>query len=205
MVELPNGENGSLTIGGTVSPAGGNFEEPVTQSTLKVVGAFLGLSNDRANARRYPAIHPLESWSKYPSAIPQQLIEETRDILLRSNEVQQMMMVVGEEGTSLNDFEIYLKGEFLDSVYLQQNAFDEVDAATSPKRQKYIFHKVHEILKSDFVFEDKAKSRDFFYRLRQLFIDWNYTPMDGEGFKQQEEKIDKLIEEFKKNDDLAIG
>jgi len=200
LVRLVNGEMGSLTISGTVSPAGGNFEEPVTQATLKVVGAFLGLSRDRANARRFPSIHPLESWSKYSSFIAENLIEEAHDILYKGNEVRQMMMVVGEEGTSLEDFVIYLKGEFLDSVYLQQNAFDEVDAATSPERQKYVFGKVHNVMTTDFAFADKEEARTFFNRLRQNFIDWNYIAMEGDEFVNQEAGIDKIIEEFASND-----
>ena len=200
LVELYDGRKASLTIGGTVSPAGGNFEEPVTQSTLKVVGAFLGLSRDRANARRFPAIHPLESWSKYPSFIDERQIEEARDILQKGNDVQQMMMVVGEEGTSSEDFELYLKGEFLDSVYLQQNAFDEVDAATKMERQRYVFEKVHKVLTTKFPFDDKEEARRFFNRLRQQFIDLNYLDIKSVEFEKQEEAIDKLIKEHTENE-----
>ena len=196
LVELNNGEIGSLTIGGTVSPAGGNFEEPVTQSTLKVVGAFHGLSRDRSNARRYPAIHPLESWSKYKSFIPANLVNEAKSILFKGNEVHQMMLVVGEEGTSLDDFEIYLKSEFCDSVYLQQNSFDKVDGASSPERQKYVFKKVHEVLTKKFALKDKQEARRFFNKLRQLFIDWNYIDMKTDKFKVQEKLITQLIEEY---------
>jgi len=195
IVELLDGRTGSLTIGGTVSPAGGNFEEPVTQSTLKVVGAFHGLSRDRSNARRFPAIHPLDSWSKYTSFIPSNLIEDARKILFKGNEVHQMMLVVGEEGTSLEDFEIYMKSEFLDAVYLQQNSFDQVDGASSPERQKYVFSKVHEVLMTKFNLTDKNDARDFFNKLRQVFIDWNYIDFKDDEFKQQEQKINQLIKE----------
>ncbi|MBN2120264.1 MAG: V-type ATP synthase subunit A [Candidatus Omnitrophica bacterium] len=195
LVELLSGENSSLTIGGTISPAGGNFEEPVTQATLKVVGAFLGLSRDRAEARKFPSIHPLESWSKYPSFIPAESAQEAKKILFKGNEVNQMMKVVGEEGTSLEDFIIYLKAEFLDSVYLQQNGFDEVDAVTSPERQEYVFTKVHKILSSDFLLEDKAPARDFFYQLRHMFIDWNYKEWDSQEFKEQEKEIDSFLKD----------
>jgi len=195
LVELDDGNLGSLTIGGTVSPAGGNFEEPVTQSTLKVVGAFHGLSRDRSNARRYPAIHPLESWSKYSSFVDQNLIEDARQILFNGNEVHQMMLVVGEEGTSVEDFIIYLKSEFLDSVYLQQNSFDAVDGATSQTRQKYVFSLVHRVLQTTFALKEKEEARNFFNKLRQLFIDWNYIDMKDNDFKAQESKIIKLIEE----------
>jgi len=195
IVELLDGRTGSLTIGGTVSPAGGNFEEPVTQSTLKVVGAFHGLSRDRSNARRFPAIHPLESWSKYTSFIPSNLIEDARRILYKGNEVHQMMLVVGEEGTSLDDFEVYLKSEFLDAVYLQQNSFDQVDGASSPERQKYVFKKVHDVLVTKFDLTGKDEARNFFNQLRQVFIDWNYLDFKDDKFKQQEQMINELIKE----------
>ncbi len=193
LVELHTGEIGSLTIGGTVSPAGGNFEEPVTQSTLKVVGAFHGLSRDRSNARRFPAIDPLDSWSKYTSFVPDEVIVTANQFLRKGSEVHQMMMVVGEEGTSVEDFVIYLKSEFLDAVFLQQNAFDQVDAATSPERQKYMAEKIHSILKTDFPFKDKEAARKFFYSLRQNFIDWNYIEFESDQFKKHEKTISKLI------------
>ncbi|MFT5474513.1 MAG: V/A-type H+-transporting ATPase subunit A, partial [Kiritimatiellia bacterium] len=108
LVRLKDGSTGSVTIGGSVSPAGGNFDEPVTQSTLKVVGAFHGLSRARSDARRYPAIDPLESWSKYPSVVDDTQVESARAILQRGSDVGQMMKVVGEEGTVIDDFLIYL-------------------------------------------------------------------------------------------------
>jgi len=193
LVVLDSGERGSLTIGGTVSPAGGNFEEPVTQATLKVVGAFHGLSRDRSNARRFPAIHPLESWSKYASAVPAKTVEGCREFLFKGSDVHQMMMVIGEEGTSLGDFVIYLKSEFLDAVYLQQNAFDKVDAATSPERQKYVSGRILEILRAEFAFKEKEEARNFFYDMRQKFIDWNYMEMHSPEFKNQEKAIESLI------------
>ncbi len=200
LVEIFNGDQGSLTIGGTVSPAGGNFEEPVTQGTLKVVGAFHGLSRNRANARRFPSIDPLDSWSKYESFVSTDKVEFMRDFLYKGNQVHQMMMVVGEEGTSLDDFVVYLKSEFLDGVYLQQNAFDEVDAASSPERQKYVSEKIHEILKTDFHFEDKEGARDFFYDLRQKFIDWNGIKIDSDDFEKQEKQIDETIKMVTENE-----
>ncbi|MCK4819191.1 V-type ATP synthase subunit A, partial [bacterium] len=193
LVELHFGEKGSLTIGGTVSPAGGNFEEPVTQATLKVVSAFHGLSRARSDARRYPSIDPLDSWSKYDSFISIEKINNAKAILVKGNEVDQMMKVVGEEGTSIEDFVIYLKSEFLDNVYLQQDGFDEVEAACSPERQSYLFDKISQILDSKFSFEDRAEVRKFFYDLRQRFIDWNYTKWKSEEFKKQEDVIDNYI------------
>ena len=193
LVGLAWGERGSLTIGGTVSPAGGNFEEPVTQATLKVVGAFHGLSRDRANARCFPSIDPIESWSRYKGFIDSDLIRKAKDVLYKGDEVHQMMKVVGEEGISIEDFLIYLKAEFLDSVYLQQNGFDDIDAATNLKRQKYVFGKVSLVLGQEFSFDHKEKARKDFHNLRQLFINWNYKEFDKEDFKKQEKAIDDFL------------
>lgn len=195
LVRLRTGETGSVTIGGAVSPAGGNFEEPVTQATLKVVGAFLGLSRERSDARRYPAIHPLDSWSKYKSVVDAGELEAARNVLRRGSEVNQMMKVIGEEGTSLGDFLFYLKSEFLDYVYLQQNTFDEVDGATSAERQRYMFDRISKVLNGSFSFPDKDTARRYFLELRQMFMDLNYLPMDSEEFRKQEAGIEAKIAE----------
>jgi len=197
LVKLNDGSIGSITIGGSVSPAGGNFEEPVTQATLKVVGAFLGLSRERSSARRFPAIHPLESWSKYPSIVDESKLREARGILRRGNEVNQMMKVVGEEGTTTEDFVVYLKSEFLDFVYLQQNTFDAVDSATSRERQVYMFDKVIGVLRTEFKFEDKEKARTYFQELQLIFTNLNYAPSDSDKFKELERQIDAKISERK--------
>jgi len=157
------------------------------------VGAFHGLYRDRSNARRFPAIDPLDSWSKYQSFVPGEIVQTCRDFLYRGRDINNMMMVVGEEGTSLEDFVIYLKSEFIDAVYLQQNAFDKVDAATSPERQKYVSEKINKILSQQFHFDNKDGARRFFYGLRQKFIDWNYTEMQSDEFESLEKEIDVLI------------
>jgi len=194
LVKLNNGKLGSVTIGGTVSPAGGNFEEPVTQGTLKVVGCFLGLSRERSDARRYPAIHPLESWSKYPSFIDIDSVNYARKILHDGNEVNQMMKVVGEEGVTVHDFELYMKSEFLDAVYLQQDTFDKVDCTASEQRQHSVFSLIIEILKTEFDLETNEKCRDFFQTLRQEFIDLNYVHLDTPEFKAKVTEIRNLIQ-----------
>ncbi|MBU1084114.1 MAG: hypothetical protein KKG84_03370 [Candidatus Omnitrophica bacterium] len=112
---------------------------------------------------------------------------------LKINMVSQMMKVVGEEGTSLDDFQVFLKSDFLDNVYLQQNGFDEVDAATDAERQKYSFSKVAAVLEKEFTFLDKDKARQFFYEIRHMFIDWNYQKWGSEEFKQQEKGIDEAL------------
>ena len=199
LVKLKDGRTGSVTIGGTVSPAGGNFDEPVTQGTLKVVGAFHGLSRERSDARRYPAINPLDSWSKYKSVVPEEQISKARTILHDGAEIAQMMTVVGEEGTSIDDFMIYLKSEYVDAVYLQQNAFDDVDCATTADRQKYFFGLVSEILDTTMTFPDKAAARRFFHQMTQTTRDLNTTEMDTDNFKSIEEKIRAMIREVAKD------
>ena len=191
-VRLPDGSTGSVTIGGTVSPAGGNFEEPVTQATLKVVGAFHGLSRERSDARKYPAIDPLISWSKYKSVIDSEKIEFCKNILHNGFEISSMMKVVGEEGTTLTDYVTYLKSEMLDAVYLQQNSFDLVDANCGKERQRYIVDKLVRILGSSYSVENKDEARSFFNNLRQKFIDWNYAEFKNEEFNKLEAEIDKL-------------
>ena len=193
-VKLYNGEKGSVTIGGTVSPAGGNFEEPVTQGTLKVVGAFHGLSRERSDARRYPAINPLDSWSKYPNPVSEK-VPEARAILRRGNEVNQMMKVVGEEGTSMDDFVLFLKSEFLDNAFLQQDSFDEVDAACSLERQRYVFEKMLSIIKTKFTFDTKDQARTFFLELTREFKNWNISPWGSEKCKAAEELLLKHVAE----------
>jgi V/A-type H+-transporting ATPase subunit A len=193
LVELYDGGHGSITIGGAVSPAGGNFEEPVTQATLKVVGCFLGLSRDRANARRYPAIQPLESWSKYGSVVDSGEVARARRLLKQGHEVAQMMKVVGEEGTLTSDFVVYLKSEFLDAVYLQQNTFDKTDGASSAARQRHVFGKVVQLLDTRFTFADKAAARAAFHAFRQHFVDWNYAPWDTDEFRSAEQAIERLL------------
>ena len=191
-VRLPDGNTGSVTIGGTVSPAGGNFEEPVTQATLKVVGAFHGLSRERSDARKYPAIDPLISWSKYTSVIDDKKLAFCKDILHHGYEIGSMMKVVGEEGTTLLDYITYLKSEMLDAVYLQQNSFDPVDANCGKARQRYVTDKLVHVLGSNYALENKDEARSFINRMRQKFIDWNYAEFETDAFKKAEAEIDAL-------------
>ena len=188
-VRLHDGSTASITIGGTVSPAGGNFDEPVTQATLKVVGAFHGLSRERSDARKYPSIHPIDSWSKYAGIVDMAKVEEARSILRRSIEVGQMMMVVGEEGTSAEDYILYQKGELLDAVYLQQNSFDPIDAACSPERQRCVFAVIYDVLTRRYQLTDKREIRGFFNQLRQEFLDWHNTEFETPAFEAQQKKL----------------
>lgn len=195
IVRLKDGRTGSITIGGTVSPAGGNFEEPVTQATLKVVGAFHGLSRERSDQRRFPAIHPLESWSKYEGIVDSAKVDEARKMLHKGNDVNQMMKVVGEEGTSMDDFVLYLKSEYLDAVYLQQDAYHDVDSACPGDRQKYVFGKIYQILKTPVNFKVKDAARSFFLKLTQTTKDWNRVEFQSKEFQELETQIFKAVAE----------
>jgi V/A-type H+-transporting ATPase subunit A len=206
LVELPDGETGAMTLIGTVSPAGGNFEEPVTQATLKVVGAFLGLSRARSDQRRFPAIDPLESWSLYLDQLAENLnqehhpewvkmVKEAGAILRQSTEVHKMMTVVGEEGISTDDLVVYLKGEMLDAAYLQQNAFDEVDAATDMARQVADFELIYKALATDFQFDTKKGAREFFRDLQNAYYQKNYVPRDSDEYKEYTSQIQGMLKE----------
>jgi len=202
VIELRDKRLASVTIGGTVSPAGGNFDEPVTQATLKVVGAFHGLSRARSDARRYPSIDPLDSWSKYKGIIDPEKVEKINRMLRQGDEIRQMMTVVGEEGTPVEDFTMMLKAEFFDAAYLQQNAFDAVDAATSIDRQRFVFDKILEIVETDFAFKDKDEARHTLKKISSMFINWNYAPWD-ESVVPESEREDEPLDKSQVQDDRA--
>ena len=197
LVKLKSGEMGSVTLGGTVSPAGGNFEEPVTQGTLKVVGAFHGLSYARSNARRFPAILPLESWSKYKGVIDEEHVAEIHGVLKRGDEVRQMMMVVGEEGTSTDDYVVYQKSELIDFVYLQQNSFDAVDCFCSEERQNHVFELLRDIVSTTMKFKNKEEARRYFASLRQKFLDCNFAKWESDEYKKNEAELLAMVEEVR--------
>ncbi|NGX59219.1 MAG: V-type sodium ATPase catalytic subunit A [Chlamydiae bacterium] len=203
VVKLPNGKTGSLTIGGTVSPAGGNFEEPVTQSTLAVVGAFHGLSRSRSDARRFPSIDPLISWSKYTERVGAQLEKKLKGwgrlvrlgekILREGDDIGKRMEVVGEEGISIHDMVIFLMAELYDFAYLQQNAFDEEDCYCPLKRQVPLFELIGKIFENDFAFEDHDKARSFFLALQNEIKNMNFMPFESEQYHQAYSKIEQKI------------
>ena len=196
-VRLNDGSIGSVTIGGAVSPAGGNFDEPVTQATIKVVGAFHGLSRARSDARRYPAIDPLDSWSKYQGVCDPALVAKARGVLRSGSDVGQMMKVVGEEGTSIADFVLYLKAELIDTAYLQQNSFDAVDSACSAERQRHVFGVLCDVLDAPMSFATRDDARTFFHRLTQTMRDWNGTAWDSDDFRAGEAKVREAVASVK--------
>ncbi len=205
VIKNQNGDVGSLTMIGTVSPAGGNFEEPVTQSTLGTVKTFLGLSAERAYKRFYPAVDPLISWSRYLKQLEPwyeknigpdwtKRVEEMMELLHKGDAVMQMMQVTGEEGVTLADFVTYQKAVFLDMVFLQQDAFDKVDASVSLQRQKMTFSKINKLVHLDFHFTDKTQVRDYFTQLTGLFKNFNYAEENSPDYFDLLKQIDQLAE-----------
>ncbi len=203
VIETNDGDFGSLTIIGTVSPAGGNFDEPVTQSTLSTVKCFLGLSADRAYKRFYPAVDPLMSWSRYLDQLAPWFdehmeagwttrVKAMQDLLRDGEAVNQMMQVTGEEGVTMDDFLTFQKAQFVDMVYLQQDAFDAVDVSAPLKRQILAFRKVHDLVTRPYGFETKEAARDYFTRLTGLFKNFNYAAPDSPDYEGLLNQIDTL-------------
>ncbi len=204
LIELKNGQKGSLTIGGTVSPAGGNFEEPVTQATLSAVGAFHGLSRLRSDSRRYPAIDPLISWSKYLEDVGKELshqvegwgemVKRAADILKCGDEIGKRMEVVGEEGITIDDLVIHLKSELYEFAYLQQNAFDKEDAYCPLERQLPLFQLINKIFEAHFDFESHDEARAFFQELQSNVKNMNFMPFDSQGYEDSFAKITEHVD-----------
>lgn len=193
VITLKKGE-GSLTIGGTVSPAGGNFEEPVTQATLSSVGAFHGLSRARSDARKYPAIDPLISWSKYLPSVCRELeekiptwgkiIREAQILIQEGDEIGKRMEVVGEEGISIEDLNTFLKSELYEFSYLQQNAFDKEDEYCPLDRQMELIQLISTIFSTDFSFSSHDEARSFFHHLQNSIKNLNFMPFHSENYKK---------------------
>ncbi|MBS3903364.1 MAG: V-type ATP synthase subunit A [Anaplasmataceae bacterium] len=210
---LKDGRFGSLTIGGSVSPAGGNFEEPVTQATLSVVGAFLGLSRMRSDARRYPAIDPLISWSKYVDKVGEQMethlegwasmVHRALKILREGDDIGKRMEVVGEEGVALDDMIDYLKAELYEFCYLQQNAFDKEDAYCPVKRQVPLFKLVNSIFDAEFDFPSHDRARDFFNEVQSEIKNMNFLPFESQQYHNAFRRIEETVERMQIKEELA--
>jgi V/A-type H+-transporting ATPase subunit A len=203
VVRCPDQSVGTLTLIGTVSPAGGNFEEPVTQATLATVKTFLGLSYDRAYKRFYPAIDPLISWSRYLDQLEAWFSENMgpewtsevkamQDLLHRGDSIYQMMQVTGEEGITMEDYILWQKATLVDMVFLQQDAFDEVDASMSLERQQESFQILKGLIQRDYRFSDRDEAREFFTRLTGLYKNFNYAGPETPDYKKYEQEIEDL-------------
>jgi V/A-type H+/Na+-transporting ATPase subunit A len=204
VLQTNDGSVGSLTMVGTVSPAGGNFDEPVTQSTLGTVKTFLGLSSARAYKRFYPAVDPLISWSRYLEQLrpyfDQHLqpgwtdtVHTLSQLLHQGESIYQMMQVTGEEGITLEDYVTYQKSLLLDMVYLQQDAYDKVDVSVPLDRQKDFLALVRGLIQRDYPFADKEEAHRFFTQLTGLLKNLNYTPRDAKDYTGYLAQIDDLV------------
>ncbi|MFW1678729.1 V-type ATP synthase subunit A [Pontibacter sp. JAM-7] len=204
VIRTNTGATGSLTLIGTVSPAGGNFEEPVTQSTLRTVKTFLGLSAERAYKRAYPAVDPLISWSRYLMQMTDwyqshlgadwvDAVKQMQHLLVAGESVQQMMQVTGEEGVTLQDYITYHRALCLDQVYLQQDAFDPVDVSTPLARQKTLFELLQRCLLGEQTFTDKDQARQFYLQLTGLLKNLNYSRQDSPDYGKYLQQIEAML------------
>ena len=207
-VKLYNGETGSVTFLGTVSPAGGNLKEPVTESTKKAARCFYALSQGRADSKRYPAIDPLESYSKYLEypeirAFLDEHIEKDwvdavyagKTIVQRGKEANDQINILGDDGVPVEYHERFWKSELIDFVILQQDAFDEIDANCPIERQKMMYKMVLDICRKDFGFSDFEQCSQFFKGLINLFRQMNYSEWQSEKFNGYLKQIEQYVGE----------
>ncbi|MBD3242053.1 MAG: V-type ATP synthase subunit A [Chitinivibrionales bacterium] len=209
-VELNNGETGSITFIGTVSPAGGNLKEPVTEATKKAARCFYALAQARADSKRYPAVDPIDSYSKYleydevidylDEAIEEgwvDMVLELKDILLRGKEAADQISILGDDSVPISYHVDFNKSETVDFVILQQDAFDKVDASTPLERQKYMVHKVLWICRSDFQFDGFEEVGTYFKNVINLLKQMNYQQFQSDEFKRLEKQLDELLAEHR--------
>lgn len=207
-VILNNGTTGSVTFIGTVSPAGGNLKEPVTENTKKVARCFYALEQDRADRKRYPAINPIDSYSKYleypefqeyiAKYVSTTWIEKVNDIktrMLRGKEISEQINILGDDGVPVEYHQTYWKSELIDFVILQQDAFDAIDAVTSLKRQEYMLDRVVGICRTNFVFDNFNEVSDLFKRLINILKQMNYSEFKSEKFEKFNADLETIIKE----------
>ena len=205
-VYLNNGEVGSITFIGTVSPAGGNLKEPVTENTKKVARCFYALEQDRADKKRYPAVNPIDSYSKYleypefaeyvskkinDKWIPKVLALKTR--MQRGKEIAEQINILGDDGVPVDYHVTFWKSEIIDFVLLQQDAFDEVDAVSSLERQEEIMDVVSTICEHDFKFEHFQEVTDYFKKLINLCKQMNYSQFKSEQYEDYKKQINEML------------
>ncbi|MBD3320140.1 MAG: V-type ATP synthase subunit A [Chitinivibrionales bacterium] len=217
-VYLHNGQSGSITFIGTVSPAGGNLKEPVTESTKKAARAFYALAQQRADSKRYPAIDPIDSYSKYLEY--QEVVDymdehlekgwvdkvlKMKDILLRGKEARDQINILGDDGVPIDYHVIFNKSEIVDFIILQQDGFDKVDASTPIKRQQYIANKILDICDSSFDFENFENVTTYFKKVINIMKQMNYQEFQNEKFNSLEKELDDLLAERRVNGDGGPG
>ena len=207
-VELKNGASGSVTFIGTVSPAGGNLKEPVTENTKKVARCFYALEQERADRKRYPAVNPIDSYSKYleypefqeyiakhisPNWI--EMVDEIKTRMLRGKEIAEQINILGDDGVPVEYHITFWKSELIDFVILQQDAFDAIDAVTPLNRQEFMMDRVSRICRSDFRFDGFTEVMDYFKKLINVFKQMNYSEWESAEFKKFNEQLDEILAE----------
>lgn len=206
MVVLNNGQTGSVTFIGTVSPAGGNLKEPVTESTKKAARCFYALEQKRADQKRYPAVNPIESYSKYLE-YPEirdylsekmekgwvEKVEKAKYIIRRGKEANDQINILGDDGVPMSYHELFWKSELVDFIILQQDAFDPVDSLTPLERQRYMLDLVLDICDREFTFEDFEECRNFFKEMINLLKQMNYSEFRGADFDKYLEQLNNLL------------
>jgi V/A-type H+-transporting ATPase subunit A len=206
-VKLYNDETGSITFIGTVSPAGGNLKEPVTEGTRKAARCFYGLSQARADSKRYPAIDPIDSYSKYleypevQENLNENIGEEwlpnvlkAKDILFRGKEAMEQINILGDDGVPISFHDKYWKSELIDFVILQQDAFDKIDAVTPICRQSYMLANVLKIVDTQFKFNNFEEISTYFKEIINIYRQMNYSEFQSEKFKIHEKELETLID-----------
>ncbi|MBR0082761.1 MAG: V-type ATP synthase subunit A, partial [Bacteroidales bacterium] len=208
-VVLNNGQTGSVTFIGTVSPAGGNLKEPVTESTKKAARCFYALEQNRADQKRYPAVNPVESYSKYLEypeiqASLEETIEqgwigkvlEAKNLVRRGKEMADQINILGDDGVPMSYHEAFWKSELIDFAFLQQDAFDAIDAVCPLERQKYMLDLILDICSRNFKFEDYEKCRSYFKELINILRQMNYSEFKSESFNQYLGMLTQQLSEY---------
>ena len=207
-VHLNNGETGSITFIGTVSPAGGNLKEPVTENTKKVARCFYALEQERADRKRYPAVNPIDSYSKYleypefEEYIAKRIngewigkVNEIKTRLLRGKEIAEQINILGDDGVPVEYHVIFWKSELIDFVILQQDAFDEVDSVTPMERQEEILNMVIDICHTEFKFDTFIEVMDYFKKMINLCKQMNYAKYKSEQYEDFKKQLQELVAE----------
>ena len=205
-VNLEDGGAGSITFIGTVSPAGGNLKEPVTENTKKVARCFYALEQERADKKRYPAINPIDSYSKYleydefQEYIAQHIspewiekIYELKTRMLRGKEIAEQINILGDDSVPLDYHQTFWKSELIDFVILQQDAFDAIDAVTPIERQHYMLDLILDICRKDFQFGDFVEVAEFFRKVVNVCKQMNYSVFQGEEFERYVKELETLV------------
>ena len=206
MVRLNNGRTGAITFIGTVSPAGGNLKEPVTESTKKAARCFYALEQSRADQKRYPAVSPIDSYSKYleypeivswlDSKIEKGWVDKVlkaKNIVRKGKEMADQINILGDDGVPMSYHEAFWKSELIDYAFLQQDAFDEVDALCPIERQRYMLDLIVGICERDFHFEDFEECRNYFKQMINILRQMNYSEFQSDKFKEYQQQLSKLL------------